>query len=276
VQPPRFAHLQLDYAGFSMQVSFASEPGDPAIPNEDFVAASVDTVVVLDGVTPVDRDDIGCRHGVAWFVRTLGTRFLACATNDPTPLVDCLADAIGYTRDAHTDSCDPSHPDSPAATVAAVRVRHPWLDYLVLSDACVVLDGGDAVRAVTDQRAGAVSRRLRAAGTQPTGSVVRSHRNRADGYWVAAERLESAYESLSGTVDLADVHRVVVATDGATRLVDTFHEVDWKAALEELQQAGPAEWIRRTRQAERVAAESQSRRLVKTHDDATVALVTLP
>jgi Protein phosphatase 2C len=258
-----------------VRIAYASEPGDPAIDNEDFAAASVDddgtvwAAVVLDGVTPMDRSDIGCRHGVAWFAHTVGTHLVERAVRSPKPLAECLAEAIAQTRDDHADTCDLDHPDSPAATVAVARARADRLDHLVLSDAAVVLDLGGQVRALTDHRAGDVSRRLRAAGTRPTASLVRSHRNQPGGYWVVADHPDAAYEALTGTASLGDVRRVLLATDGATRLVDTFGLLDWASALDAVRDDGPAAWIARTRAAERAADERRGKR----HDDATLVLI---
>jgi hypothetical protein len=261
-----------------MQVTFSTVAGDPAIPNEDFVVASPEVVVVVDGVTPLDRSDTGCRHGVAWYARTLGTRLFARAHGGTEPLTDCLSAAIAQTREAHGDGCDPAHPDSPAATVAAVRVRDGTLEHLVLSDAAVVVDTGEHVRLVTDNRAGQVSRRLRTEGVRPTGPVVRARRNRPGGYWVAAERSEAAYEALTGDTPLSGVRTVVVATDGATRLVDTLGWGDWRSGIAALREdgAGPVAWIARTRAAEReeAARPPDERRFSgKVHDDATLALL---
>ena len=257
-------------------MTYATAPGDPDIVNEDFVAASPSAAVVLDGVTPMDRSDTGCRHGVAWYARRLGTELFALATttaSQPRSLVDCLADAIACTRDAHSGSCDLAHPDSPAATVAVVRMVGDQIDYLVLSDAAVVLDLGTHLCEVSDNRAGQVSRRLRAGGVRPTGPVVRAHRNRPEGYWVAAEQPEAAYEALTGTAATAEAHRIVVASDGATRLVDTFGLYDWPGALDVLQRDGPDAWLERTRAAERAeAADPAGARRAKVHDDATVVL----
>ncbi|MFD2078554.1 hypothetical protein SAMN05421678_11345 [Actinopolymorpha cephalotaxi] len=281
----------------TVRVTYASEPGSPDLDNEDFLSAGPRLAVVLDGVTPMDRTDTGCRHGVAWYARTLGGHFVRLAGRngggdtgqDIVPLADCLAEAIVATRDAHSGTCDLAHPDSPAATVAAARLRGGGLDvldYLVLADSAVLLDLGDerpgalpvddGIVVITDHRAGDVGRRLRARGEAPSAPRVRSHRNQPGGYWVAAERPESAYEALAGTIDVTGLRRLAVATDGATRLVDTFGTHNWRGMLDALEADGPDAWIARTREAERAdaAAEPARRRgRGKVHDDASVALL---
>jgi hypothetical protein len=254
-----------------------SEPGNPRVENEDFVATSAGVAVVLDGVTPLDRDDTGCQHGVPWYARTLGTYLLQLAQDPGESLADCLATAIGRVRDDHSGTCDLDHFDSPAATVAAIRVRDGRLEYLVLSDAAVVLDMDDGIRWITDRRASEVGRRLRASGIPPTGRSVRAHRNRAGGYWVAAERPEAAYRAIDGSVSAAGVRRALLASDGATRLVDVFGVVDWPGALDLIEHQGLDAYVARTRAVEKadVARPSGSRvNRGKSHDDATLVFLT--
>ncbi|HEY5988768.1 MAG TPA: integrase, partial [Streptosporangiaceae bacterium] len=101
-----------------MLVVFASIPAKPDQPNDDFVAATPDAVVLLDGAgTPIGSES-GCIHGVAWFTRRLGTALLSSMTRDDgSDLVECLAASIGEVRSLHDDTCDLQHPGSPSATV---------------------------------------------------------------------------------------------------------------------------------------------------------------
>lgn len=257
-----------------MQVSFATQAGDPGIENEDFAGTSTTAAVVLDGVTPVDRADTGCRHGVAWYARTIGAHLLAAATSTSLSLSDCLAGAIDAGRRAHQDTCDLDHPDSPAATVAAVRLNgDESADYLVLADCTLVLDTGAEPHVVTDTRPADVHRELIRAGGRrlPARQYRAAYRNQSGGYWVAAGDPAAAAEAFTGTV--AGVRRVVATTDGASRLVDQFGRLTWPAALEAISEAGPGEWIARTRTYECELANSGSAP-TKPHDDATVVLLT--
>ncbi|GAB3406039.1 protein phosphatase 2C domain-containing protein [Flindersiella endophytica] len=258
-----------------MQVSYATLAGDPGVENEDFVAASTTVAVVLDGVTPVDRADTGCRHGVAWYARTVGAQLLATATATSLSLSECLAGAIAAGRRAHQDTCDLDHPDSPAATVAAVRLNgDESADYLVLADCTVVLDSGAAEhRVVTDSRPADVHRSLVRSGGKrlPARQYRATYRNQPGGYWVAAGDPAAAAEALTGTV--AGVRRIVATSDGASRLVDQFGRLAWPAALEAISESGPGEWIARTRTYECELANTGSAP-TKPHDDATVVLLT--
>src|SRR5690606_26743851 len=108
--------------------------------------------------------------------------------------------------------------------------------------------------------------------------AVRAHRNRPGGYWVAGEDPAAAEEALTGRLPLAELATVVVASDGAARLVEELGQLDWAAALAALTADGAAAWIARTRAAER--ADVARRRAAgkpkrgKPHDDATIAVLT--
>jgi hypothetical protein len=71
----------------------ASDPGTPGWPNEDYACAGPGAAVLLDGATTTPRGaNTGCRHGVAWYARTLATDLLAAITAEPRiPLARALA-----------------------------------------------------------------------------------------------------------------------------------------------------------------------------------------
>lgn len=240
-----------------MRITYATE-ATPGRQNEDYVVAGPEWVVVLDGATAKPGVDSGCVHGPGWLVRQLaGVLAERLAVEDEAPLPDLLAEAIKATGEAHADTCDLNNPDSPSATVAMLRRRGGVVDWLVLADAAVVLQTDDQVRAVIDDRVD----RLPAY----TVEAVRAARNSPGGFWVAGNRPEAAYESLTGELPAERVRRAAVLSDGAARLVRPFGLTDWEGLLDALDEAGPAEVIRRTREAERTAELERGKR----HDDAT-------
>ena len=247
-----------------MRVEWATDQGSPERPNEDFVAAAAGAVVVLDGCGLPLGTDLGCSHGTAWYARSLGTRLLARMLEGlgpqagppigpfegphrpgARPLVARLAGAIADVAAAHRATCDLRVPTTPAATVLALRLRGDLVDYLVLADSTVLLDGRDGLREITGGR-----------------------------YYAAADPAV-ADAAITGTVPAADLRRAFLLTDGATRLADLFGVTDWAGLAALAVDPGPAGLIERTREAERTDPGAVRWPRHKVHDDATAAVCEL-
>lgn len=267
-----------------MDVTFATRPAPRGGPNEDFVAATDRAVVVLDGLSVPEGMDTGCSHGTPWYVQQLGTRLLLRMTAVPlVPLADALADAITEVAALHSDTCDLTHPGTPAATVALLRTAG-WTEYLVLSDATVVLDTAyDGVQVIHDNRVDATAAESETAVLAAQASTTRraelrremiserrAARNTPDGYWVAAAEPEAARRAIVGSYRPAHVRQAAVLTDGAARLVG-FDLADWPMVFELLDEKGPDELVARVRDAESSDRECAVWPRSKPWDDATVA-----
>ncbi|MEV4251595.1 protein phosphatase 2C domain-containing protein [Spirillospora sp. NPDC049652] len=268
-----------------VEISFASRAKQPGRPNEDYVLATSDLVVLFDGSGVPPGTETGCRHGVSWFVRTLGSRMVAAAGEPGSSLAGALKQAIGETAMAHADTCDPSHLVSPSSTVLAVRRNGEDLDWLVLGDSFLVLRGSAQNDVITDQRLKqrAVKQRTalrRADGQDPKlwNALVteeRRLRNHPDGYWIAAGEPEAADHALTGRVPLADLTHALLFSDGGARPVEPFGAASWDECFHELAQSGPAAWLQRVREIENVDPDRSRWPRSKRHDDATAVLISL-
>ncbi|RKS76043.1 protein phosphatase 2C-like protein [Actinomadura pelletieri DSM 43383] len=233
----------------------------PGRKNEDFVAAGAGWVVLLDGATAPAGVESGCRHDPVWLVRRLGGRMAGLlALADGRPLPDLVAEAIKETGEAHTGTCDLQNPDSPSATVSLLRRRGEVVEWYVLADSPIVIDAGE-VRVFRDDRVDHLP--------SYTLEGVRRSRNSPGGFWVASTRPEAAYEGLTGEVPVAGLRRAAVLSDGASRLVERFGLLEWKELLRLLDEEGPRELVRRTREAEASVEGGRGKR----YDDATAVLV---
>jgi hypothetical protein len=245
-----------------VQISFSTRAGSRRA-NEDHVVCGPDWAVVLDGATPVPGTDSGCRHGVPWLVHRLAAALAGRLTlGGPGSLAATLAAAIGEVRDAHAGTCDLANPDTPSSTAALARVRGGVLEYLVLCDSPIVLrraDGG--IELIADDRLA----RLPGGRPYPPG-LVRAHRNRPGGFWVASTDPAAADQAVTGSTDLATVKDAALVTDGVTRLAD-WYGYGWTEILATLAGQGPDALLDLVRAAER----ADPRPRVKRHDDATVA-----
>lgn len=267
-----------------MRVSFAST-ARPGRDNEDFVVASTEVAVVLDGAGIPDGLPTGCLHGVPWYVHQLGTDLHRRASEQRASLTDCLAHAIRHVSQLHAATCDLHDPMTPTATVAAVRLREEVLEWLALSDSTIVIEAEDGLHTVSDHRVTEVtSRQCQAMRAELEGLPNTERRRRlayaqrevmnsADGYWVAAHDPKAAEEALTGTLPLSGVRAVALLTDGAARAVDDFHEMTWPEAMHQLEADGPQSLIDRTRAMENSDPEAKRWPRGKRHDDATAVVL---
>jgi hypothetical protein len=261
----------------------ATSGGHPGRSNEDFVGAGPDAIVLLDGAGIPGTESI-CAHGVAWFTRRLGGALLGrLAADDGTDLVGVLGDAIAEVADAHRAGCDIRHVNSPSATVAIVRVDGERLDHLLLADSYLLLDDRlHGVQALTDGREATVRSESFAplademAGTPSYDRVLdacvqalRSRRNQPGGYWIAKDDPRAAEEAVTGSRPLRELESLSLLSNGASRIVTPYGRTDWPGVLHLLRTHGPAEVIRRVREAERTPGPDGG-----DPDDATVAFAT--
>ncbi len=263
-----------------MRVATATEAGNPTSPNEDWAMASESLIVVLDGATA--RTGTGCVHGIAWYAAKLGSALAGLAADRDSELANALMYGIRFTADQHRDTCDLSHPGTPSAATAMLRLRDTALEYLVLGDVTVLIDTADGIQVITDDRVDKTARAEREeADRHPFGSAEKqaallrmkhaelAARNQPGGYWVAAADPFAAQHAITGEIPLDNVRRVAVLTDGAARLVALFGLLNWPDVLDVLEQNGPTELIRRVRAIEGADPSCMKWARNKRSDDAT-------
>jgi hypothetical protein len=243
-----------------MRATFATEPERLDKPTEDWILASSDLAVILDGATA--RTDTGCVHGVAWYSHQLGAAIVSNAAVRALSLVGGLAQAVERVAILHPQ-CDLSHPGTPSAAVGVIRVIDDVLEYLVLGDVTIAVRTASDLTVVTDDRVNRTAHPHREEAERlPIGSPEKAEallrmkhgelaaRNRPGGYWVAASDPGVAEHAITGQVSLRDVVDLAACTDGAARIVTPFHLFTWTDVLDLLHKNGPDELIRCVRDAE--------------------------
>lgn len=256
----------------------SSEPGDPLVPNEDSYGWLPDesAVVVLDGVT-VRAVGIrsGCTHGTPWYVEHLANSLLSRAASRPASLTRVMAESISEVAALHAHSCDLSSIGAPSAAAAIIRVAGDALEWLVLADVTIALELTDGTIGVISDNRVAESVAHVDPQAPDMGEQIRvareTHRNRSGPgeYWVAAADPAAADHAVTGTIPVAEVRRVMVATDGAARFTDLF-ERTWYEAFT----LGPVTMIGEVRNQERHDLTGTHWPRMKHSDDATAVLWT--
>jgi hypothetical protein len=279
----------------SMLTTLATEAATPGARNDDWAGATANGLaVVLDGLT--ESGPAACLHGTAWYVHQLGTRLLAIAgaedarTNTPgggPPLDTVLAIAIADVARSHADTCQPQAPTAPGATVAMLRLRGTTAEYLLLSDAVLVLDIDDEPVVVSDTSVRSHLPELMSKATSAAGpdggaalsALIRQQqllRNTPRGYWVARGEPEAARHATTGTVE--GLRGALLLSDGAALLVTDFAALTWRELLDLGYAAGPHGIITATRELEDRDPDRKIWPRYKSRDDATaiVCQITSP
>ncbi len=261
-------------------------PGDPGTPNEDWVSATPDLVVVLDGVTA--RVESGCKHSVVWFVHQLGIALLSEAADKTQPLRQALAVAIERVVDLHPE-CDLAQPGTPSAAVALVRKRETTVELLVLADVTIVVESATSeLEVLSDDRPDRAAADARAkANAFPAGHPGRQEalravkhdqlrqRNQAGGYYVAASEPAAADEAQVAIADLGQLRSITMLTDGAARIVELFGQLSWRELVSLASKIGPSAVIDLVREAEAADATATEWPRSKSSDDATIAYLSI-
>src|SRR5687768_183215 len=197
-----------------MRIALTTSARTATQPNEDFVGAVANAVVLLDGAGISGIETI-CRHGVAWYTHRLGGALLGrLSRNNGQDLGDLLGEAIDEVTGQHRRTCDVADPSSPSATVVLFRLDGHRAEYLMLADSFLVLDRrGHSPLVITDEREVAVRNKYGAVmydaaeGTQEYDRArseyiqrLRELRNHPDGFWVAKNDPRAAAEAIRGTM----------------------------------------------------------------------------
>lgn len=254
----------------------------PGRPNEDFVVATTDLAVVVDGAgIPFG----GCHHGVAWYARQLGARTLAALVASPdVPLKEGLAAGIAAVAALHEETCDLTSPGTPCAAVGILRFGPRTVDTLALSDVSIVVDLDTGPEVTCDLSIEEIS------GTEPdavagfqfdtaghTSALAAlvdrqtATRNRLDGWWVAAANPDAANHAHASSYPIEAVSRAAAFSDGATRPVDQMALYPWSDYLDLLDKVGPYGLISHVRSIESADPNGERHPRTKRHDDASVA-----
>lgn len=266
-----------------MRAQLASIPATPGRENEDFAAVTSNAAVVIDGAGTPAGSESGCMHGVAWYSNMLGASFIRQLANEDELITACLSDAIRQVASRHASTCDLDHPGSPSATVTAIRGRGDTIEYLVLADSPLILDLPAGPKVICDDREAKIGARFRQGlDATPNGSpqharalrkyveLMRGHRNRDNGFWVASADPSATNQAITGAVARHQLRGAALLSDGASRVVDRFHLMEWPQAMEALKTHGPSEIIRLVREAENSDPQGARWPRGKKSDDATI------
>ncbi|MGB9859483.1 MAG: PP2C family serine/threonine-protein phosphatase [Moorellaceae bacterium] len=181
----------------------------------------------------------------------------------------------------------------PSCAVAVVRIHEKHIEYLVLGDVVIVLRSNEVLKVITDHSVKhldeiAVKEKLHWQLTQGISSsdarkailpLLRENRalmNEPGGYWIFNGSVAAVEHALSGVLPVENDTQLLLATDGFSRLVDTFPAYpSWASLLEALQTSSLERIANMLREIEESDRECLKYPRFSTFDDATAIYMEL-
>lgn len=260
--------------------------------NEDAQGSSARAAWVVDGATGLStRRFTSDESDARWFARAVSAALARRADDLSLQPAEVLAAAIEEVAAAFRELAADGFValEAPSASVAFVRVHGERLEYAVLGD-CAVLartpEPGAPLHVVRDARVAELERpilarlaELRRAGVSdldelraeliPLVLAMRALMNRPEGYWVMGLDPAAAAHALTGELDAREGMPIVLASDGFTRLFETYDACTAEDFHERAVAEGFDALYRSLRDIERADAEVLRFPRLKPCDDAT-------
>ena len=180
-------------------------------------------------------------------------------------IAEGVARAIDYVATQHAKTCEVDDETHASAAVAILRELPDVYEYYVLGDSTIVFDLADGTQvARSDKRLSQLAPAER----------DRARRNVRGSYWIASANPDAAARGRQGHIGRGDLRRAALLSDGAAAVVERYELLDWRSALDAMDEGGPRAIIRAARDAEDSDPLAERWPRSNVHDDATVVLCT--
>lgn len=279
-----------------LKVEGISEPGSAVVSNQDRWGYTRDLAWVIDGATnlgssllALDGDD------GAWLAEHTHRFLQNWDSSTDVTLQDGLTKlskslANDYMR--LVQAADVSPPIQPSASLAVIRLTGNKMEYLLLGDCSItVLDPTEhsftlltttdltrldqiAIRELAHFTGQGLSFSAAKEAISPTLKRHRRMMNQSGGYWIFGLEPSALGHSLHGHLSVSEGKVFILASDGFSRIWDTYHTVQpgWDS-YKEIETQGLSGALERLRATERGDFEVTKWPRLKISDDASVVVV---
>jgi len=174
----------------------------------------------------------------------------------------------------------------PSCAIAITRINEESIDYILLGDVTIVFQS-DGLHVITDNSVGVLdkiaitekyrlqvdygftSKEARNAIT-PILRENRSKMNTPNGYWIFNGDINAIDNALTGKIQIKNSGKLLLSTDGFSRLVDLFSAYNtWESLLNDLENKTLEDMANRLRKLELQDPECINYPRFSIHDDAT-------
>ncbi len=264
--------------------------------NEDIAGIHPPYFWVVDASTPLFNTRVTSEPSdAAWLAKRvdayLHSRIAREQATIPLPqLVEGLAATLA--KDLRRVGA-PRGAEGPSAALAVVRIAERELDYLILGDVALAVASGRRIQVLRDERVtrldnaavDALQAELSAGASyaearRKTADHLREHRkymNVESGYWILSNSVAAVRRAEQGTLRFSNGSRVMLASDGFTRVIDVLHLYrGWRGLFTEAQREPLSKALGKLRMAESADPETRRFPRLAPHDDATALYLELP
>jgi hypothetical protein len=264
--------------------------------NEDIAGVHPPYFWVVDSSTPLFDTQVTPEPSDAlWLAKRIDAylhgRIAREEAKIPLPqLVEGLAAAVA--KDLRKIGA-PRGQEGLSAAIGIIRVDGRKLEYLILGDVSLALASGRRIDVFRDERVTQLDRAAVAVlqaelssgasyaqARRQTVERLREHRkymNVESGYWILSNSVAAVRRAEHGTVRIPEETRLLLASDGFSRVIDIFHLYrGWRGLFAAVRREPLSTPLSKLRSAEAADPESRHFPRLAPHDDATALYLELP
>lgn len=274
-------------------VSTLTNKNPDKLHNEDLVGTYDSVFWLLDGAShPITS---GSLLSTQLYVHMLSEKIAETLQTSPInfPLQKIMATSIKKVAEFIKHDY-PSVSAFPSSTVAMVRIAKHEIEYFVLGDSSLILKLDSNVEQISDKRLEQIGVNLRSdivsllqqgkGYTSPEIKKLKSelleledtYRNQENGFYVASIDPNICHHALTGKrqLDPDSNWSIVLASDGLTRLVDTFETIpSWEKFIKYLAKTPAIEVFDHIRSIEHFDPSGQKYPRFRKHDDISMLMI---
>lgn len=209
-----------------------------------------------------------------------------------TDLLAILQKAAIYVKQEIVDTRRRKQWEIPSTCIGIVQLAQDSIKYFVLGDVVLAIKLNDKTMVICDEAVKRLDNKaitqklfLQRLGLSTSDArqailpVLRQHRslmNTSNGYWIFNGNPEALKHAMTGEVPIEKDSSFILATDGFSRLIDTFYVFpDWTDIFDELRRKSLAELVHLLREIESKDSECLKYPRFSPHDDATALYIEL-
>lgn len=262
--------------------------------NEDILGHGSNSAWIIDGASALDVSNKidKNRNDVFWFVNRWN-EYLSENLDSDRDIREILKNGIDtISNEVRTKTGNEIHFDLPSAAIAIIRKRGAFLEYYMLGDCTLIIEGDKKISELKDDAISSLDSRvvelIRREGSfnsdffngysKDVLDMLKEHRNkknRRGGYWILEFDKVAIENGIYGKIEITNESNVLMATDGFSVYKELYTRQSNKNFIEEIKINGLGEIYNRIRKFEFSDEKGLKYPRLRKHDDSSAMLLKL-